>query len=91
MAHAYDLSSPEVVVIDTSGGDMTFESNRTLRGIDIFTNGDLSITDVAGETVTVTFPTPEDGGTYPYRWIVQIKTIHDTATTIADADLVGLR
>ena len=87
--YRYETEPPLLVVIDTSGGDQVFESHRTLRGIDIMEPGDVHVTDVRGVEVTATFPAVADGGTYPYRWIAQIKTIHDDGT-VPDASLIGL-
>ena len=82
---------PYPVVIDTSGGDHEFPKNATLRGIDVFTAGDLDFTGDNGVRLTVTFPSAANGGAYPCRYPMQIRTIHDAGTTIADSALVGLQ
>ena len=83
MPRNVDIDSPTVKAI-------TFDEDlgkRTLRGIDIFSDGDLSITDIEGETVTVTIPDTA----IPFRWVVQIRTVNTSGTTIAASDLLGLR
>lgn len=62
-----------------------------LIGIDVFTAGDLSIVDHAGTTITRTFPTQADGGSYPHRWMIRIRQVRNTDTTIVNAALLGLR
>ena len=86
-----NIYSPTAVVINTSGGDQTFARNQTLLGLDVFTTGDVSIETLDGTTITKTFPTAANGGCYPCRWLIQIRKIFDTATTVTDANLVGLR
>lgn len=81
------LSSPKAVVVDTSGGDQTFDP--LLRGVDVFAPGDLHCDGIDNEEFTVTFPAVADGGYYPARWVVQIRKIYQDST-IADSDIIGL-
>lgn len=81
------LSSPKAVVVDTSGGDQTFDP--VLRGVDVFAPGTFHFDGVDNTEITVTFPDVADGGYYPTRWVVQIYKIYDDGT-IADSDIIGL-
>jgi len=78
---SFQLEAPTTVAIVQS--DSTLIS-PPLRGLDIWADGDVKITDAGNRTVTRTF-------TAPFRWVVQIQKIWDTDTTVADADLDGLR
>jgi hypothetical protein len=79
------LESPRIRPF-TLDEDMSLDHN-TLRGIDIFADGDLHVTDIDGNEATVTFT-----NVAPFvRWVLQIRTIHTTGTTISIDDLVGLR
>jgi len=62
-----------------------------LYGVDIFTTGAVSIVTPQGDTITKTFPTAANGGHYPYRWIIEIRSLLDTGTTVTDANLVILK
>lgn len=84
----YSQHSPIPVTVDTSGGDHEFTPN--LRGVDVFEPGDLDFTGYNDVRQVRTFPTVANGGSYPHRFVMQIKTIHQTTTTIPDASLTGL-
>lgn len=60
-----------------------------LHALDVFAPGTVVVTDTEGTQVTVEFPAVADGGCYPHRWELLIKSV-DTGTTVALADLVGL-
>jgi hypothetical protein len=62
-----------------------------LYGIDVFAPGVVAIHSPIGTVITKTFPAAADGGWYPCRWVVQIRRILDTGTTVADANLVALK
>lgn len=83
-----EVHAPRFVVI---AADDDVDIEPSLRGIDIFTEGDLSILTIEDETITRTFPAAADGGSYPFRWWAQIKRVLVTDTTILDAALIGLR
>lgn len=87
----YTLYSPNIAIVDTSGGDQNFATSavNNLRGVDIFAPGTFHFTDSRGVEATVTFPTVANGGCYPTRYIVQIAIIHDDCS-IADSNMLGL-
>lgn len=85
----YDIHVPVPVDVDTASADAEFDP--CLRGVDIFEAGDLDFTGINGVRQVRTFPAVADGGAYPYRYVMQIKTIHQTTTTIPDDSLTGLR
>lgn len=83
MPRNHDIDAPTVhaVTLDADLG------RRTYRGVDIFAAGDISITDVEDNTITVTIP----AAALPFRWAVQIRRVNSTGTTIANTDIIGLR
>lgn len=63
-----------------------------LRAIEIFTTGDVSVRELStGATITMTFPAAAAGGAYPYVWEINCDMVFATATTVADAALLGFR
>ena len=78
-----DLDSPTFIDITQSD---TVDTTSTLRAIDIFADGALRVTDIGGTTRTQTFTNVAP----VFRWVVQIRRVHNTGTTIADASLLGL-
>jgi hypothetical protein len=60
---------------------------RTLRGIDIWGDGDVKVMDVDGNIVTRTFV--GISGSLPFRWAVQIQKLYGigNGTTVALASL----
>lgn len=57
----------------------------TLRGIDVWEAGNVSVTDITGKTRTRAFTAP-----FPVRWAVQIKRVNATGTNISAANIDGL-
>lgn len=65
--------------------------NPPLHGLYIFATGDVSIVSYEGDTITRTFPTQSNGGSYPFKFEGKIRQVLDTNTTANDADLLGYR
>lgn len=63
-----------------------------LLALEIYTAGDVSVVEAhTGTTITKTFPTAANGGSYPYKWEINIRSVLDTNTTVVDAALLGYR
>lgn len=77
------LESPTLLTFSLSDTLSVSADGRTLRGLDIWANGDVKITDTSGEVRTRTFVAP-------YRWVVQIKQVWNTGTTVDISNLDGL-
>ena len=60
--------------------------SRTLRGLDIWAEGDVHIADILDTERTRSFTAP-----FPVRWVIQIKKVFSSDTTVSVDDLDGLQ
>lgn len=79
---------PELVAIVQSD---TTVLDPPLAGLLVFTAGAVKILTEAGATLTLTFPTAANGGSYPTRLDAAITKVFDTDTAVTDANLFGFR
>lgn len=78
-----NLDSPTLVDIVQSD---TVDLATSLRAIDIFADGNLTVTDIDGVTQTRNFINVAPC----FRWVVQIRRVHATGTDQTNAQLSGL-
>lgn len=78
------LDSPTFVAIVQS--DTIDNPGGSLRGLDIFADGTVSVEDIDGTTVERIFNNVAPA----FRWVAQIKRVNATATTITDLQMIGL-
>lgn len=78
-----NLESPTFRELPTAdaAGDYEFGA-RTLRGIDIWADGDVKITDVSNNTKTRTFIGIT--GSLPFRWVIQVQKLFGTGNGTTD-------
>lgn len=82
------LESPTLLTFALSDSLPVSADGRTLRALDIWADGDVKITDTSGTTLTRTFAGIT--GSLPFRWVLQIRQVWSTGTTVAIGNLDGL-
>jgi hypothetical protein len=82
------LESPTLLTFALSDTLPVSADGRTLRALDIWEDGTVKVTDTAGNTLTRTFAGIT--GALPYRWVLQIRQVWSTGTTVPIGSLDGL-